>query len=126
MKSELSHLKVHYGWSVLNKVRRKPALSVIFENTEDWTGRNLKSINRLQTTCFVRNQTVQEAEDGRQQNRSLTEYSLFLYEKPFNGNLEIVLSSNYQADINNVSEDVLEQIKSALHNGFKLIYQSRA
>lgn len=121
-----SNLKVYYGWSVMNKIRRKQSLSVIFENAEDWSGRSLVSVSRLQNTCFVRLQTEQEALDGSQQNRTLTEFSLFLNEKPFYGDLESVLETNRQADINNVPEEILIQIKLALRKGFKSSYLSIA
>lgn len=122
MNNNLSNLNVWYGWSVLNKVRKKPALSVIFENEYSFSDRKTNQVKRLQNTFFVRKQTVDEAADGRLQNRILTEYSTFLFGKPFNGDIEKVLENNYQADINNVSHDQLIEIKDALRNGFKQVY----
>ena len=44
MKSnnELSNLNVWYGWSVINKIRKKPSLSVIFDNGGGNTERGIK------------------------------------------------------------------------------------
>jgi hypothetical protein len=120
MNGELSKLNVYYGWSVVNKIRIKPAISIIFENTSGESERNQNSIKRLQKTCYVRRQTVEEAEDGKKQNRSLTEYSLFLMQKPFYGDVDMLLETNYQADINNVPEPVLNEIRKALKEGFKM------
>ena len=122
MNNELSNLNVYYGWSILNKIRRKVALSVIFENEQTFSERKNITIRRLQKTCYVRKQTISEAEDGKRINRTLTEHSLFLNQKPFNGDLKKLLDTNYQADINNVPEDILIEIKEALRKGFKSAY----
>ena len=119
--NEQSNLNVWYGWSVVNKVRKKPALSVIFDNGGGDTDRAQKSIKRFQNTFFVRKQTISEALDGKLQNRVFTEYSSFVFEKPFNGNLEKLLENNYNADINNVNEDQLIKIKKALRDGYTKI-----
>ena len=76
----------------------------------------------MQDTCYVRKQTVGEAADGGYKNRIFTEYSLFIDEKPFNGDLESVLQCNYESDQNNVSPDELELIRKALRDGFKKSY----
>jgi uncharacterized protein YpuA (DUF1002 family) len=114
--TELSDLNVYYGWSVINRIRKKIAISVIFENENHFGGeeRRMNTVNRLQNTCYVRKQTIDEAEDGKHANRVLTEYSLFLHDKQINGNLDLLLKTNYQADINNVPEDILNVIKDTL------------
>lgn len=122
MNNELSDLKVYYGWSVLNKIRRKPALSVIFENEKTYTDRVQNSIRRLQKTCFVRTQTKDEAKDGRKSNRTMTEFTFYLEQKPFTGDLNKVLETNRQADINNVPTQTLNEIQEALRKGFKKAY----
>ena len=116
----LSKLNVYYGWSVVNRIRVKPALSVIFENEEGVSERKMNTIKRLQKTCYVRKQTIEEAEDGKKQNRILTEFSMFLMQKPVYGNVEALLDANYQADINNVSERELVEIRKALKKGFRM------
>ena len=121
--SGLSNLNVWYGWAVVNKIRKKPALSVIFHNDEVVSERTLKSLKRFQTTFFVRKQTTEEALDAKNQNKIFTEYSSFVFEKPFNGNIEKLLENNYKADHNNVSEQQLIEIKNALRDGFKHVYK---
>ena len=122
MEHELSDLKVFYGWSRLNKIRKKRAISVIFENCQGARYRGEQLLKRMQDTCYVRKQTVGEAADGGYKNRIFTEYSLFIDEKPFNGDLESVLQCNYESDQNNVSPDELELIRKALRDGFKKSY----
>lgn len=122
MNSELSNLNVWYGWSVLNKVRKKIALSVIFENEATYSERKSNQIKRLQHTYFVRKQTIDEANDAESQNRILTEYCTFLFDKPFNGDLMKLVENNLQADINNVSQELLNEIKETLIKGFRNTY----
>ena len=124
MNYELSNFNVYYGWSVLNKIRKKVSLSVIFENEISFSDRSKNHIARLQKTFYVRRQTVAESQQGMAQNRTLTEYSLFLNQKPFSGDIEKLLDSNYQADINNVPAPVLQEIRDALRAGFKKVYQN--
>lgn len=123
MEHELSDLKVFYGWSRLNKIRKKRAISVIFENAREARGdRGERLLKKSQNTYYVRKQTVGEAADGGYKNRIFTEYSLFIDEKPFNGDLESILQCNYESDQNNVSPDELELIRKALRDGFKKSY----
>lgn len=122
--AELSDLNVFYGWSAINRIRKKVAISVIFENENSFGGmeRRMKTVKRLQDTCYTRKQTVGEAEDAKGVNRVLTEYSMFLHDKQIGGSLEKLLDANYQADINNVPEPVLNAIKDALRSKFKSLY----
>jgi len=120
---ELSNLNVFYGWSVINKIRKKPALSVIFENEVNFSERKEKLINRLQKTFFIRKQTIDEAADGKHQNQILSEYSTFIFEKPFYGDINKVLEHNFQADINNVPYEVLVEIQSSLKKAFEQFYK---
>jgi len=115
----LSPLKVYYGWAVMNNVRKNPAISVLFENKLNRTDRKINTIKRLQHTCYVRQQTIDEAKDGNMQNRILTEYSLFLNQKPACGSIEVLLDINYQKDVNNVPEVVLSEIREALKNAYR-------
>lgn len=123
---ELSDLNVYYGWSVINRIRKKVAISVIFDNDKSSGERRIKTIKRLQNTCYTRKQNVLEAEDGKHQNRILTEFSMFLHDKQINGSLEKLLEANYQADINNVPESVLMAIKDALRIKFKSSYSDNS
>lgn len=116
----MGKLKVYYGWARIGNVRKKRALSVMFEN--EWHGcrseRGQRCLRTMQDTVFERYQTKDEEQDGKQQNRIFTEYSLFLDEKPINGSLERCLLINREADKNNVSKDMSERISEALRNAF--------
>lgn len=50
-------LKIFYGWSRVNAVRKKISLSVVFENTlEARSKRGETTLSRIQDTCYVRYQ----------------------------------------------------------------------
>ena len=121
MNNELSNLKVYYGWSKVNKIRKKVAISVVFENERNikFDERAQRTLRRLQDTVYERKQTIAEAEDGKKQNRIFTEYSLFLKDKPFFEDLDKLLDANRQADQYNVPEIELNKIEDALRKGFK-------
>lgn len=123
MNTKLSNLNVWYGWSVINKIRKKPSLSVIFDNGGGHTERGIKSLQRFQKTFYTRKQTIEEAEDAKYNNKIFTEYNTFILEKPFYGDIDKVLDNNYKADINNVSEEVLQEIKLALKKGYEQFYK---
>jgi len=113
-------LKVYYGWARIGNVRKKRALSVMFEN--DMQGcrsdRGQRCLRTIQDTVIERYQTDEEEKEGKQQNRIFTEYSLFLDEKPMNGSLERCLLVNSEADRNNVSKAMRERISEALRKSF--------
>lgn len=116
----MGKLKVYYGWSRVGNVRKKRALSVMFEN--DMQGcrseRGQRCLRTIQDTVIERYQTDEEEKEGKQQNRIFTEYSLFLDEKPMNGSLERCLLVNSEADRNNVSKAMRERISEALRKSF--------
>lgn len=118
----MEKLKVYYGWARIGNVRKKRALSVMFEN--DMQGcrsdRGQRCLRTMQDTVIERYQTDEEAKEGKQQNRIFTEYSLFLDEKPMNGSLERCLLVNSEADRNNVSKAMRERISEALRKAFLL------
>lgn len=58
MEHELSDLRVFYGWSRLNKIRKKRAISVIFENCQGARYRGEQLLKRMQDTCYVRKQQL--------------------------------------------------------------------
>lgn len=113
-------LKVYYGWAKLGNVRKKRALSVMFENEIQGcrSERGQRCLRTIQDTVFERYQTDEEMADGKLQNRIFTEYSLFLDEKPINGSLERCLLINREADKNNVSMAMSERISEALRKAF--------
>ena len=118
----MGKLKVYYGWARIGNVRKKRALSVMFEN--EMLGcrseRGQRCLRTIQDTVFERYQTDEEMTDGKSQNRIFTEYSLFLDEKPINGSLEKILQINSEADKNHVSKAMRDKIMEALHKAFML------
>lgn len=118
----MGKLKVYYGWSRVGNVRKKRALSVMFENDAHGcrSDRGQRCLRTLQDTVIERYQTDEEMADGKRQNRIFTEYSLFLDEKPVNGTLERCLLMNSESDRNNVSKAMRERISEALRKAFLL------
>ena len=116
----MEKLKVYYGWAKTGNVRKKRALSVVFENEMQGcrSDRGQRCLKTIQDTVIERYQTNEEMADGKSQNRIFTEYSLFLDEKPINGSLEKILHINSEADKNHVSKTVRKKISEALRDAF--------
>lgn len=114
--------KVYYGWSRIGKVRKKRALSIVFENDVQGCSseRGQKCLRTIQDTVIERYQTDDEENEGRKQNRIFTEYSLFIDEKPINGSLDKCLLINEEADKNHVSKAMRDRITEALRKAFIL------
>lgn len=119
---KMGKLRVYYGWSRIGNVRKKRALSVMFENDAQGcrSDRGQRCLRTMQDTVFERYQTKDEEQDGKQQNRIFTEYSLFFDEKPINGSLERCLLINSDADKNHVSKDIRDKISDTLREAFML------
>lgn len=111
-------LRVFYGWARTGKVRKREALSVIFENDRQCEDRTRRFINRMQKTVYERKQTPSEAEDSIGACRMFTEFSIFLDDAKINGSLEAVLNNNFRADENHLSREERERIKAALRSAF--------
>jgi hypothetical protein len=113
-------LKVYYGWSKIGNVRKKRALSIIFENEKQGcrSDRGMRVLSTMQNTVIERYQSDGEMADGKRQNRIFTEYSLFLDEKPINGSLNKILQMNSEADKNHVSKEMRDKIAEALRKAF--------
>lgn len=118
----MGKLKVYYGWARIGGVRKKRALSVMFENEilGCRSERGQRCLRTIQDTVFERYQTNEEEKEGKQQNRIFTEYSLFLDAKPINGSLERCLLINSDADKNHVSKDIRDKISDTLREAFML------
>lgn len=118
----MGKLKVYYGWARIGNVRKKRALSVMFENDVQGcrSDRGQRCLRTIQDTVFERYQTNEEEKEGKQQNRIFTEYSLFLDAKPINGSLERCLLINSDADKNHVSKDIRDKISDTLREAFML------
>lgn len=118
----MGKLKVYYGWARIGNVRKKRALSVMFENNMQGcrSERGQRCLRTIQDTVIERYQTDEEMADGKRQNRIFTEYSLFFDEKPINGSLERCLLVNSDADKNNISKAIRDKISDALREAFML------
>ena len=57
-------LRVFYGWTRTNKIRKAEAISVIFENRSQREEKVQAFIGRMQHTVYVREQTEEEKKDG--------------------------------------------------------------
>lgn len=113
-------LRVYYGWAKLGKVRKREAISVIYENEVQREDKVEKSINRYQNTCFVREQTEKEKLDAVNSNRVFTEFSIFLDDKQIKGSVEAAIKANNDADRKNVPEAVRKQIENSLRMAYKI------
>lgn len=118
----MEKLKVYYGWAKIGNVRKKRALSVMFENEIQGcrSDRGQRCLRTIQDTVIERYQTEEEEKEGWKQNRIFTEYSLFLDEKPINGSLDKCLLINNEADRNHVSKAIRDKISEALRKAFLL------
>lgn len=123
-KSSKSKLLVYYGWAKVGKVRKKEAISVIFENQEGAGTHNRfgKTLSKFQHTVYSREQTDKEAKDAIGAIRVFSEYSIPLDDKAIKGSLAAALHENYEADRNNVSKEVRDEIMQALRNFYMEIH----
>lgn len=115
-------LKVFYGWTKINKVRKAEAISVIFENCAQNEEKKMRFLNRMQHTVYTRLQTEEEQHDASFQNRTFTEYSIRLDDKSVRGDLEKALQINFEADKNHVSEEERNVIRQELRKHYKLYH----
>lgn len=116
------HLRVFYGWCRVNKIRKKEAISVIFENDTQREEKTMRFINKMMDVVYVRDQTEDEKMGADGAVRMFTEYSIFLNEKKFQGSLEFALKCNYEADKNNVPEKERETIRRKLREHYLSIH----
>lgn len=113
-------LRVFYGWAKVNKIRKKEAISVVFENDTQRDEKTMRFINKMMEVVYIRDQTDEEKFGIEKINRMFTEYSVFLSDKRFHGSLELALRSNSEDDRNNVSQEERELIKSKLRDHYLL------
>ena len=116
------NLRVFYGWVKVGKIRKREAISVIFENDRMPEEKQMRSISKFQNTVFVRNQTDDEKLDAEHSNRIFTEYSVFLDDKAIKGSPQKALKANNVADRNNVSATVRKKIEDALRHAFMSVH----
>ena len=116
-------LRVFYGWSKLNSVRKRKAISVIFENARQSEARSLNFISRMQETVYIRYQTESEALDGCYCTRMLQEYSVLMDSKSVNGSLDAALKENMIADSKNLTQPELDTISDKLRHSYRSVYK---
>ena len=64
-------LRVFYGWTRTNKIRKAEAISVIFENRSQREEKVQAFIGRMQHTVYVREQTEEEKKLQMQETAEL-------------------------------------------------------
>ena len=114
-------LKVFYGWSKINKIQKREAIAVAFENEElagDECRRSGKSIRKTMTVCYERYQTEAEMRDAPFHNRVFTVYNVFLDDKRIGGSLKKALADNASKDSNHVTSEEQKKISRALGTAF--------
>ena len=123
-----TRLRVFYGWAKLGKIRKREAISIIYENEVGVADHHRmgKVLTKAQHTVCWRYQTEGEAKCAEQVNRVFTEYSVFMDDKKIAGSLEAALRANSLADQKNVSASERLRIASELkqwymseHRGYK-------
>lgn len=114
----MSNLRVWYGWAKLNKVRKREAISVIFENGKQSSERTDGFIRKMQNTVYVRYQTDEEAKDAVSKSRMFTEYNIFMDDKAIRNSLDFALWENSEADANNVSANERAVIEAKLRTAY--------
>ena len=122
-------LKVYYGFSKINKIQKREAIQITFENEQGAgsdTSRSGKQLRKQINIVTERWQTKKEASDASMYTRVFSTYYIFLDDKKIGGSLKRALLCNYEADKNNVSEherkdimDRLEQAFLASHIGYR-------
>lgn len=117
-------LKVFYGWAKMNKIRKRQALSVIFENDKQDEERTRRFVSRMQDTVYERLQTDAEKQDAEGSNRMFTEYSTFMDHPRIKGSLNAILESNFNADKNHVSVQIRNEIRECLRASFMKVNRS--
>ncbi len=114
----MSKLRVWYGWAKINKIRKREAISVIFENGKQTPERTDNFIRKMQNTVYVRHQTDEEAKDAKGINRMFTEYTIFMDDKVIRNSLDFALWVNHQADKNYVATAELDVIEKKLRTAY--------
>lgn len=114
-------LKVYYGWSKINKIQKREAIAIAFENSEGagWkNSRSGKSIRKTMTICYERYQTDEEMKDAEFHNRVFTVYNVFLDDKRIGGSLKKALADNSEKDKKHVSDSERKRISQSLETAF--------
>lgn len=122
IREERPSLKVYYGFSKVNKIQKREAIQVVFENEKGAgcdTRRSGKTLRKLMDIVAERFQTEEEALEASANTRVFTSYYIFLDDKKIKGSLKRALQVNSDADKNNVSEKQRMSIMEKLERAFK-------
>ena len=114
----MSKLRVWYGWAKINKIRKREAISIIFENDIQSSERTNNFIRKMQNTVYVRHQTDEEAKDAKDCDRMYTEYTIFMDDKIIRNSLDFALWVNSEADANNISAKERVVIEEKLRTAY--------
>lgn len=110
-------LRAYYGWARLNKVQKREAITVFFENevgAGSETSRSYKTMTKLLDVVYERRQTEKEMEDAKYCNRVFTAYEIFMDDKAVQGSLERALAINSEKDRKHVPQEVRDEIARKL------------
>lgn len=121
MSKQGIRLKVFYGWSKINKIQKREAIAVAFENEKlagDECRRSGKSLRKTMTICYERFQTEAEMKEAKSYNRVFTVYNIFLDDKIINGSLDRALKVNSESDKNHVGIEERKRISEKLRTEF--------
>lgn len=120
-KKQQTRLRVYYGWSKINKIQKREAIAVVFENEENagWqNSRSGKSLRKRMDVCYERSQTEKEMLDAGGCNRVFTVYNIFLDDPKIKGSLEQALCINSMADQNHINEKTRTEIAEKLRAAY--------
>ena len=116
------NLRVWYGVDRLNKIMKKPAVSVVYENERYNSDKNERKVKQRMDVAYMRYQTDGEADDAENCSRVFHVYTMYIFEKPYKGDIEFLLNQNYLADENHVSAEEREIIRTKLNELIKKRY----
>lgn len=119
----MKRLRVWYGWSKINKIQKKEAIEVIFENDVCW--RNEKAVSKWIKPVYCRYQTPEEAGDAKGAIRMFTVWYVFMDHKAVKWNLDAALRINYEADKNWVSESERKKIAKLLREDYLCTHRNK-
>ncbi len=119
--TEQPRLKVFYGFSKINKIQKREAIQVVYENEQNAgsnSRRSGKTLRKIMNVVTERWQTEKESADAAYSNRVFTSYCIFLDDKKINGSLMRALQANSDADKNNISDRERKEIMKKLREAF--------
>jgi hypothetical protein len=120
----MKKLRTFYGFTKLTpKIVRKPELAIWFENSNHNKAQNDKFIAKRIDVVHTRYQTRKECSDAVLSNRIFTKYGYLINEKPYFGQIDLVLERNFMDDSNNVKLDERRIIRDLLRIRYFEFYE---